>query len=514
MQFEGTRARLMLFGTCLGMSNQAPKGPAATLPPDKGMAETPDVLADALVRAVGPTEATSWLDPSAGSGQLIAALLRARVPADSILAIDLQTDLPALSNLGVESLLGTDFLPWAQRTDRRFDRVIANPPFVRLRELEDALSRPALETRPDGFGIPVSANYWVAFLVAGMQLLKPGGSLAYILPAAWEYANYASQLRTFCESSFEELDVHRVSVPMFDTVADGSVLLVGRGFGGVPRRRAHVFRHRTLSALSQAVCKSDSGVGSSGMRSIESCLAEDQVHFGDIAQIRVGAVTGDAHYFLLNEKQRLARGLPRSALKPVVSKARHIISSEIDDDAWTELCDAGERVWLFCPPEADLSHEAVRAYLDLPEAEGGCRREAMKIRDRDPWYHVPIPETFDGFVTGMSLARPWVALNRKAGLTASNTLYGVRFPGITSPDEQSAWCLSMLSSTTSESRAQLVRQYPQGLLKLEPGDMAHLVVRRPKNTEGALTPYRQAVGLILAGRPGDAEALADEWLEA
>ncbi len=478
------------------------------------MADTPDLLADALVRAVGPAEAASWLDPSAGSGQLIAAVLRAGVPAESILAIDLQADLPTLNSIGVENLLGTDFLSWAQRTDRRFDRVIANPPFVRLRELEEALSRPALETRLDGFGISATANYWVAFLVAGMRLLKPGGSLAYILPAAWEYANYASPLRSICESSFEELDVHRVSVPMFETVADGSVLLVGRGFGREPRRRAQVIRHRTLSALSQAVCTPDLAVTSSGLRSTESCLAENQVRFGEIAQIRVGAVTGDARFFLLNETQRLALGLPRSVLRPVVSKAQHIIGSEIDEDAWTGLWDAGERVWLFWPEEEDLSHAAVRAYLDLPEDEGGCRREAMKVRDRDPWYRVPIPEPFDGFVTGMSVARPWVALNRKSGLTASNTLYGVRFPGITSPDEQAAWCLAMLSSTTSESRAQLVRQYPQGLLKLEPGDIARLVVQHPRSMDGALAPYREAVGLILAGRPEHAEALADEWLEA
>ena len=42
-----------------------------------------------------------------------------------------------------------------------------------------------------------------------------------------------------------------------------------------------------------------------------------------------------------------------------------------------------------------------------------------------------------------------------------------------------------LSSTTSKSRAQLVWQYPQGLLKLEPGEMTRLAVRRPKNPEGA-----------------------------
>lgn len=501
----------MLFGTSLGMSSPAPQGRVA-LPPVKGMADTPDLLADALVRAVNPVGTGSWLDPSAGSGQLVAAALRSGVSPESILAIDLQVDLPPLNILGVESLLGTDFLRWAQATDRRFDRVIANPPFVQLRELEEALLRPALEMQIDGFSMPATANYWVAFLVAGMRLLKPGGSLAYILPAAWEYANYATPLRSLCEASFGELDVHRVSVPMFETVDDGSVLLVGRGFGQQPRRRAHIFRHNTLSELNRVVCNSDSPKPSNAMRPRESDLPAGHVKLGDIANIRIGAVTGDARYFLLNEAQRLAHRLPRSSVKPVLSKAQHIVGSEIDRDVWETLLAAGKRVWLFHPTDADLSHPAVRAYLDLPEREGGCNRAAMKIRSRDPWYRVPLPAPCDGFVTGMSHIRPWVAIRRLPGLTATNTLYGVSFPAITSANERIAWCLSMLSSTTAKSRARLVRQYPQGLLKLEPGDMAGLVVRRPQTVEGVGGLYRQAVELTMAGKPEATQALVDEWL--
>ena len=207
------------------------------LAPTKGMADTPRLLADTAIRAVGVTGAISWLDPSAGSGRLIEAALRAGVPVDAILAIDLQIDLPMLEQLGAETLLGIDFLRWAQNTDRRFDRIIANPPFVRLCELQDALFRPAIETNADGVSISAMANYWVAFVIAGMKLLKPGGSLAYILPAAWEYADYASALRKLCAESFEELDVHRVAVPMFENVDDGSVLLVGRGLGKAPESR-------------------------------------------------------------------------------------------------------------------------------------------------------------------------------------------------------------------------------------------------------------------------------------
>ena len=485
----------------------------AAPPPDKGMATTPDRLADALIRAVGPTGARSWLDPSVGSGQLIGAAIRAGVPTGAIMAIDLQTRLPKLEDLGVNCLLGTDFLRWAQQTERRFDRVIANPPFVRISKLEDVLRRPALETRVDGFRIPGAANYWVAFLTAGMRVLRPGGSLAYILPAAWEYANYARDLRTLCESSFQELDVHRVAVPMFEVVSDGCVLLVGRGFGRPPRRPARAIGHGTLDGLVDALGKPRPALEEVRARAVELPDADRQVRFGEIANVRVGAVTGDARFFLLNEARRLDLGLPESTVRPVLSKARHIAGPEVDRAAWERLLAEGGRVWLFDPSKDDLSVPAVREYLDLPEAQGGCRRTAMKIRQRDPWYRTPMPAHFDGFVSGMSEARPWVALNLMPNLTASNTLYGVSFRDAMSVDEKAAWCLSMLSSASAESRARLVRRYPQGLLKLEPGDMACLAVQRPNTATAARELYHRATDLIMAGRPGEARAIADDWLQ-
>ena len=195
--------------------------------------------------------------------------------------------------------------------------------------------------------------------------------------------------------------MHRVSVPMFEKVSDGSVLLVGRGFGW-PRRRIRVIKHQTLPALDKAARAHDTLIAAGELRLQESCLPKGQVRFGQIAKIRIGAVTGDVRYFVLNEARRLTLGLPLSAVRPILSKARHIIGSEIDRDAWARLLAAGQRVWLFDPSDSDLSDPSVRAYLNLTEEDGGCRRTAMKIRDRNPWYRVPIPNSFDGFVSGMS----------------------------------------------------------------------------------------------------------------
>lgn len=484
------------------------------LPPEKGMADTPELLADVVIQSVGTQDTTSWLDPCAGSGRLVEAMLRAGTSVETILAVDLQAGSQELKRFGVECLLGTDFLQWAQTTERRFDRIVANPPFVRLRELEEILFRPAVETHLAGVTISAMANYWVPFLIAGLKLLKPGGSLAYILPAAWEYADYATQLRTVCTESFSELDVHRTTIPMFESVDDGCVLLVGRGFGKRPSREARVFRHSSLAALSDAICEPNAiQPVASRLRERRVVRYDDEIRLGDIAQIRIGAVTGDARYFLLTESQRLYLELPESAVRPILSKAGHLIGPEIDDDAWTRLLSGDKRVWLFEPSESDLLEPSVRAYLDLTFDRGGCRRDAAKIRNRDPWYRVPVPEPFDGFATGMSPSTPWVALNHMQGLTISNTLYGIRFPVIRNVEEQTAWCLSMLSSRTAQSRAWLAREYPQGLLKLEPSDMMELVVRRPKQTAGVRSLYYEATSLIATGHSRAAQAMVDDWLE-
>ena len=488
--------------------------PETPAPPAKGMADTPTLLANAVVKAVDLKEASSWLDPCAGSGQLIQAVLRAGVQPDTVLAVDLQTEIPSLDHLGVESLTGTDFVRWSQQTQRRFDRVVANPPFVRLSELQQALLCPAADTQIDGAPISGTSNYWVAFLVSGMRLLRPGGSLAYILPAAWEYADYADPVRSLCASSFRELDVHRVSRPMFDSVDDGSVLLVGRGYREQHRPNVRMFRHHTLSDLSKAI-----SLGETSSRAVSSpdgpgtSLQGDEVPIGEFAQIRIGAVTGDANYFLISESRRLELSLPLTAVRPVLSRSEHIVSSEIDNETWEELLADGKRVWLFYPSDNDLQNPDVQEYLELDPASGGCQRTAGKVRDRNPWYHVPIPPAFDGFVSGMTQTAPWVALNRMSGLTISNTLYGIRFLNSSNIDEQASWCLSMLSSITSRSRAQLAREYPQGLLKLEPGDFAKIMVRRPKTTEDARTLYRQAVNLIKSGCHDQAQAMVDDWLD-
>jgi adenine-specific DNA-methyltransferase len=74
------------------------------------------------------------------------------------------------------------------------------------------------------------SNYWCAFLSACLRLLDTKGSLAFVLPAAWDYAHYASDVRRAVHQRFQSVEVHRSREPLFAEVREGCVVLVAKGY--------------------------------------------------------------------------------------------------------------------------------------------------------------------------------------------------------------------------------------------------------------------------------------------
>jgi hypothetical protein len=231
-----------------------------------------------------------------------------------------------------------------------------------------------------------------------------------------------------------------------------------------------------------------------------------------VMDVRIGGVTGDGRYFLLSEERRKELGLPAKAFKPVTSRSRHLEAAEITTSSWASLRDANERVLLFDPSPAMTRLPSVRRYLELPEEEGGYRRAGYKVGHREPWYHTPLTERPDGFLSGMTIAGPWICLNRIPELSATNTLYVIKFRNHLGLDEKAGWCLALLSTAGHNEALAVSKRYPEGLLKVEPGDLASIRLPTPKSCRGAMRTYRRAIRLLKTGQGGKARALADEWL--
>jgi predicted RNA methylase len=163
---------------------------------DAGLYYTPRALADRVVEIAlrhGGVRSGSVLDPCAGAGAFLVAAARAGLR-------DLQgTDLDpealgvareALRLCGAKARLTVaDALRW--RPSAATDLVISNPPYGHVKDAEERafLLRefPAL-----GGG---EIDRYAAFLLRALQLVRPGGAVALLIPDTWMFLARAGPLR-------------------------------------------------------------------------------------------------------------------------------------------------------------------------------------------------------------------------------------------------------------------------------------------------------------------------------
>lgn len=482
--------------------------------PDSSTVFTPQELASAMVRAVGDAGNCAWLDPCVGDGAFVAEMSAIGVPRERIQALDIAPTPSQRDGLACTKR-PIDFIEWASHNACSVDRVVMNPPYVALSRVRGTPLRNALAVSfADGRRLPLKANYWCAFVLRAIECLRPGGALVAVLPAAWDFARYAIRVRDAVAKSFGDISIIRCASPLFPTVKEGVVVIVGTRRGDQPTtmRRVEVpdlaGTLRALEELAVGKAPRDSTV----VRNFSSGESP-QARLDELIDIRIGAVTGDATYFLLSEAERAELGLPRRAVRPVLSRSKHLTTAVLDDSAWARIRDAGGRIWLFRPTQAALKHPAVKKYLRRGK-QGECNTDAYKISSRKPWHCTPLPNRVDGFLSGMSKRFPFLVLCEMKHLTATNTLYIVSFKRGTQRIDKAALGIVLLTSRVRREFARHSRVYADGLLKFEPSELGNIRVPVVRPQGDAVDVFRRATELLLQGKEAAAEAVADAWVDA
>jgi methylase of polypeptide subunit release factors len=493
-----------------------------------------------MAQALGDLPRAQWLEPCVGDGVFLEALAARGIQRSRIRALDIN-EVAAPADHLARTLRTTEYLEWSVHTRERFSRIIGNPPFLAMNRAPLAIQRTALDiTIPSTNGkLTLGTNCWFAFLCSSVGLLRLGGSLAFVLPAAWEYADYASPLRSGISALFEEVRVFRSREPLFRVVQEGSIVLIARGYRlqRHDSRRAITIHHdydtaeELIAALHETAPQEQNrraGDKAHIVTNVAFTLNPDKsqraespavtlasslpaLRVKDVFRIRLGGVTGDARYFLLTDADRRRWNIPTSACRPVISRASHLSQGVIDHEEWTQLKEDGERVWLFDPKPSQINRSSIKAYLDLPTGDGGCNKTALKVRVREPWYRTPIPRRIDGFMSGMSGWGPWVVFSEMPGLAATNTLYVVQFVHRMERDARAAWAMWLLTTEASRHLHRIRRRYADGLVKYEPGDVAELPIRKPLKIDGAYEEYLRAVRLLVKGHKTTSRQVADDW---
>jgi len=98
-------------------------------------------------------------------------------------------------------------------------------------------------------------------------------------------------------------------------------------------------------------------------------------------------------------------------------------------------------------------------------------------------------------------------------LTATNTLYVVRFKNAREREDRAAIGISLLTSRVRREFERHARVYADGLVKFEPTELGRILVPIAESRRNASEVFLRATELLLSGMDCEAEALADEWMD-
>lgn len=397
---------------------------------------TPDDVAWALVTWAVRRPSDRLIDPSCGDGQFISAHRNSvGVEQNPMSAEAAMTAAPgALVHQG-------DFFNWAAQTRERFDCAVGNPPFIRYQTFKGEMRRRALQICSQlGAEFSGLTSSWAPFLVATAGLLKPGGRLAFVVPAEIGHAPYAAPLLEYLVSSFANVHIIAIRQKLFPSLSEDCWLLYADGYGSstssIGLTICDTFKPMRNRPKPELMIDVDEWRTTwsrrlrpyllpKAIRELYANASDDpgSCRFSDFAHIGIGYVSGDNDFFHLRASEARKLKIPTEFLHPALRNSRAMPTGDITKatvEDWARKDDKVLLLRLLRGQELPLS---IRRYLD--SSAGREARLGYKCRNRTPWYAVPDVQVPDFILSYMS-GRTANLVRNVAGVTCTNSVHSVR----------------------------------------------------------------------------------------
>jgi adenine-specific DNA-methyltransferase len=201
---------------------------------------TPRALRERLIARIPFHAGDRVLDPGVGTGEFLRSVARTH-PGCELVGWDVDAPILEVARQVVPSARLEHRCALGARPRASFDVVIGNPPYFQLRLDRDQHRRfaPVISGRPNVFAL---------FFQVGLEALRPGGWLGYVVPPSMNTGAYFQALRDHID---DRAQVERLEVlddpHLFDGAQTAVQLIVLRkrtGAGSTsprPRQADHVF---------------------------------------------------------------------------------------------------------------------------------------------------------------------------------------------------------------------------------------------------------------------------------
>jgi adenine-specific DNA-methyltransferase len=458
---------------------------------------TPDPVVSSLLRWAVRYEEDRLLDPSCGDGRFIAGH-RNSVGIEQ----DAQATKTAVTRAPGALVHEGDFFTWAAETMDRFECAVGNPPFIRYQIFKGEVRARAMTLCARlGANFSGLSSSWAPFLVGAASLLKPGGRMAFVVPAEIGHAPYAAPLLEYLVSRFASVHVVAVRCKLFPQLSEDCWLLYTDGFEGSTeeirfsvldrfrpssRPPRNYFRVSVYEWRSKWNRRLRPFLISQEARSLYHHIAAhaDAARLGDLASVGIGYLSGANDFFHLRPSDAEKWDIPAALLHPSVRNGRALPPARVTTAVVERWKRNDNPILLLKLSKTDEVPRSVRRYLDTDE--GHRARQAYKCRVREPWYSIPDVQVPDFFLSYMCGLEPSLVRN-DAHCTCTNSVHSVRLKTPGAARHLRSWGSEFVQLSCE------LEGHPLGggMLKLEPREAAQIILPSP-------TVMRRANAAVIA----------------
>jgi len=353
---------------------------------------TPDDVVRALVHWVVRRPTDRLLDPACGDGRFL-TVHRNSVGVEQ----DQQASAQVHERVPGSLIHEGDFFAWASETRERFDCAAGNPPFIRYQRFTGEVREAARKLcARHGAELSSLSSSWAPFIVAAATLLKPGGRMAFVVPAEIGHAPYAVPVLEYLARRFSCVQIIAVQRKLFPELSEDCWLLYADGFGGSTKDFAltrmsqfgYLGRPPSLSVgvslgeWREWHCRLRPFLLAAEVRGVYSSLASSANRLGDVARVGIGYVTGANEFFHLRPSVAARLEAPQPVLHTAVRNGKSLRGCAITRAQIERWRRRDEPVLLLKLQRNEKLPVTVRRYLDSPA--GQVARTSFKCRNRDP----------------------------------------------------------------------------------------------------------------------------------
>lgn len=459
----------------------------------RGAYYTPPVIAKFILQwGINGNNDLNILEPSCGDGVFLECISNNKILYNSVTAVEYEVGEAEKARaipLHDSEVINEDFHRFCLDTDKRFNLVVGNPPFIRYQYYDAEQQKLADEIfKRSKLKRTKLTNAWVTFVVGCSQLLTETGKMGFVIPSELLMVKYAQQLRQYLAKSFNKINIISFENLVFEEIQQEVVLLLCEKNGTDEHLIEHIevknadslltLDPRRLKFPTKKIDFHTDKWTYYFLEKEELDLLEKVKHnmpsISTYANVEVGITTGANDYFTVPKSVVTLYNLEEYA-KPMVGRSVQVNSLCFTKKDWLANVELGAKAHLLVFPSGvkENGNDGVKAYINNGEKEG--INKGYKTGIRDEWYIIPSIKLSDALFLRRNNQYPKFVLNEAKAYT-TDTMHRVF---IKEGVNKKAFVASYYNSLSFTFAEILGRNFGGGCLELMPSEVG-----------GIYMPYR------------------------